>query len=123
MPTITNFNVDTVASGIGGIYGPLSRLTNMGSLPVPNENHSIQFVTALGNHVFMSYEQLTTTAVRNRILGQAGGINENVQDLKTAVAAVYAITNAFSAPHTYDDYVAAINAIRTNIMPFMKGLY
>lgn len=123
MAAITNFQVDVVASGVTGIYGPVSRVTNMSTLPTPNENIGIEFTTALGDTVFMTYEQLTNLNVRNRILGQSGGVNERVQDLKTGVATVYDITNALTAPHTYEELVTVVEAIRENILPRVRALY
>lgn len=114
MPTITNLQVNIIASGVGAPHGPLTKVTDMSTLPTPNENHSIEFTTALGDTAYMSYEQLSTAAVRTRILEQSSGVEARVARIKAGVAAMYAVTNAFSSPHTYADLVAAIAAVRAN---------
>lgn len=122
MATITNFQLDVLASGVTGIHGPLTRVGSLTGLPTPNENMQIEFTTALDDSVLLSYEQLTNLNVLNRLLGQAGGIHERVEDLKTAIAAVYAVSNAKSAPHTYEDYVDIITVLRANNR-VLKGYY
>ena len=122
MPTITNLQVDIIASGVAAPYGALTRVTDMGDLPTPNENIDIEFTTALGDTAFMTYEQLSTSAIRTRILEQSAPIEARVARIKTAVAAMYAVTNAMSSPHTYEDLVDAQNAIREN-SDSLKGYY
>lgn len=117
MADITNLQVDIVASTIAAPYGPIVRVTDLDTLPVPNENISLEFTMAAGvgsGSVFMSYEQLTGSDVANRILEQAAGLHGRVEEIKTAIANIYAVTNAFSAPHTYADLVAFWNVLREN---------
>lgn len=122
MATITNFQMDVIASGVTGISGPLTRVGSLTDLPVPNENMQIEFTTALDDTVYLSYVQLSNLNVLDRLLSQAAGIDDRVERIKTGVAAVYAVTNAMSAPHTYADLVAAVAAIRENILA-LKGYY
>jgi hypothetical protein len=119
----TNSQVDTAAAAVSAPYGPLVRVTDVDSLPTPNEEHTIEFTMAnsLGS-VFMSYRQLTNSDTRLRILEQAANITGRVQKIKTWVAAVYAVTNALSAPHTYEDLVDVIAALRDNDNP-LRGYY
>lgn len=114
MPTITNLQVDIIASGVASPYGPIVRQTDMEDLPTPNENISIEFETALGDTVYISYEQLSTTAIRTRLLEQSAGIEARVARIKAGVAAMYAVTNAMSSPHTYQDLLDAVEAVREN---------
>lgn len=118
---ITNLQVDAYASGVTGIGGPLVRVTDLDTLPVPNENISLEFTMAAsggGGSVNMSYEQLTTTAVRTRIMEQASGIHGRVESLITSIAAIYAVSSAMSAPHTYADLVDIWDVIRDNSEDF-----
>lgn len=117
MATITNFQVDSRASHIDIVepYNPLTRVTDMSTLASPNENTTIEFTLpaeAGGGSVFMSYEQLLSANVANRIAAQASKITGLYEELKADVAVVYALTNAATAPHTYADYKAAVTAAR-----------
>lgn len=124
MAEITNFQVDVIASTIAAPYGPIVRVTDMEDLPVPNENRDIEFTMAAtvdSLPVTMSYEQLATASVRNRILAQFAGVQGLAEELIADVAAAYAVTNALSAPHTYEDYKTAVEAVRA--IRAVKGYY
>lgn len=122
MATITNLQVEVISSGVGAPYGPITLVSDLTDFPTPNENHSIEFTTALGDTVFMSYEQLIDSDVRLRLLEQSAGVQFRVQEIKDAVATMYAVTNAFSVPHTYGDLTDAIAVIRAN-KRFLEGYF
>lgn len=107
----TNAEVDTAAAAVAAPYGPLVRVTDVTTLPAPNANIRIEFESALGTTVYLSYNQLGRADTLLRLLRQAHPIEARAEDLKNQVATVRAITNAFSSPHTLADIMEGVQAL------------
>lgn len=110
--TITNSNVDTAAAAVPGPWGPLTRVTDVTTLPTPNSDIDLQFTGARGTTYRMSMEQLEDADVRLDIILRTEGFQGNVEDIKTRVAAINTTLAAMTYPHTYLEYKGVIEALR-----------
>lgn len=119
--TITNGNIDTAAALIDAPYGPLTRVTDVATLPTPNSHIRLEFTDANGNTVFFTYEQLLDEPGTETRLQDRDGIGGKVEALKTQIAAIYALSNAMAQPHTRAEYETLIAELRE--IPELKGLY
>jgi len=105
----TNAMVDAAAATVPAPFGPLTRVTNMNTLPTPNDDFNIEFNTAVtGIKVFMSYNELIKPNVRNRILNQLG-INADVERLKSWIGTMNTAAVAMTLPHDYNDWKTLFN--------------
>lgn len=119
--TVSNATVDTAAAAVPAPYGPLTRVTDVTTLPTPNSEQIIEFTTdgsspAMGEvfTVYMSYTQLTTAAIRDRILAYAAGIAGQTLSLIDRIDAVNTIAAAITAPYTLAEYQQLIGELREN---------
>lgn len=110
----SNATIDTAAAAVAGPYGPLTRVSDVDAdFPTPNGNIRIKFTSNIGSTVvYLTYNQLLDAHVTLRILEQAHSMTKRVQDIKTEISDAYAVTNAFSVPHTYADLKAAWNKVK-----------
>lgn len=120
--TVSNATVDTAAAAVGAPYGPLTRVTDMDTLPTPNSQHKIAFTSNVGSTpVEMTYEELLITGVRDRILEQAHNWTDVVRKFGAAIDGLDTLWTAMSAPHTFADYQSLQNYVRQNF-PWVRGI-
>lgn len=119
--TVSNATVDTAAAAVASPYGPLTRVTDLTLLATPNYQTSIEFTTSLGQHVWLTWEQLANTTLTVKLLKQFSGHEALVRGLKTRIGAVNTTAAAMSSPYDYDDYQTLINALRDNF-PEVRGM-
>lgn len=118
---VDNSDVDTAAAAVPSPYGPLTRVSDVEQYPEGNSNQQIEFTSNVGATVlFMSYDQLMNTDVRNRLLHQAHPDDWAVRELKTAINALNTKVNAMSAPYDYADYKDLVSDLRQNF-PVLRG--
>lgn len=110
--TITNANVDTLASAVAAPFGPLTRVSDVEAFPTPNSEIDIEFTDALGNTLFMTYEQLQISGVVDRILAQVNGEDWIMEEtLATLDALVTTMTGYAGPPYSYAQYKATVDAL------------
>lgn len=102
--TINNSAVDTLAAAVAAPYGPLTRVTNVSTLPTPNSDIKLEFTSALSATVYLTYEELQTPGSLLYLLEIQHGLTTVVETIKADVAELYAYTNGLSAPHTEAEY-------------------
>jgi hypothetical protein len=110
--TVTNANIDTAAALVDAPYGPLTRVTDVATLPVPNTRIALQFTSALGVTIWMTYEDLENEAVANKLAAQSHDWTTRVANLKVKIGALKTAADAMTAPHTYADYQALLVLLR-----------
>lgn len=107
MATITNTQVNTACAAVAAPYGPFTRVTDMSTLPVPNDMHKIQVTDANSKTHYMTYAELTNATLRNlriaevygkdyvlhALINQVNSINTTLQAMKQATATGYTIAN------------------------------
>lgn len=119
---VSNGTVDTAAAAVPAPYGPLTRVTDLDALGItPDSEVVIEFTTdgsapAMGEvfTVWMSYSELTNTAIRDRILEYTAGVANNVLSLITRIDAVNDIAAALTPPYTETMYATLIGELREN---------
>lgn len=99
LTTVTNANFDTLADAVPGPFGPLTRVAGAtGSLQnatrfLPNSRTKIEVYSDVlgvnGPHFFISYEELSDTAVTERIMREAFGVYYNAYDLQVFLEVAY----------------------------------
>lgn len=98
MATITNSQVNTAAAAVPSPYGPFTRVTDMTTLPVPNDMIQIELVDNNGNTISMSYNELADAVavqaalakaygkqyVLHALINQVNGINTTLQTIRNS---------------------------------------
>lgn len=116
MATKTNANVNVAAATVPAPYGPLTRVTDMLTLPVPNEFQQIHLTDANGTHVYMSFEQLDDAEEAQRMIALANGkqyyLHQLIVRLGTINTTVQAIKNVSGHGYTDAEYQTVIKEIR-----------
>lgn len=119
--TVTNGDIDTAAAAIDAPYGPFTRVTSVADLPVPNSNIRLQLTTALGDTVFMTYEQLQYEALAiKKAKAAASGFTASTQAWKSAIDAANTVLQTYTAPDTYAQYKTSFRALRA-ALPELRG--
>jgi len=117
-PIIFGAVIDDFAAAIDSPYGPLTRTTalaDLGTNPISAFDEPIAFTLASpydDKTVELTYNELKYEAVVLQRLKQVVGVQYQVNRLKTEIAALYAVSNAMSAPHTESDYQELVDGIR-----------
>lgn len=99
MTTYTNGQVDTAAAAVPTPYGPFTRVTDLLTQPTPNDMFKIQFTDANGKTIYMTYADVTTTAVRNKRIAEVYGYQYVLHAL---IAQVDAINTSLQAVKQVD---------------------
>lgn len=96
-----------------GDYGPLELLSEESDLPWEYlDRPRIDFTTSTSKKVSLTYSELSTAAVRNRIISETEGLTERALDLKVDVEALRTITNAWTSSNvTQEKWQSAIEKI------------
>lgn len=86
--TVSNATINTAAAAVPGPYGPLTRVTDVSTLPQPNSEFQIEFTDTRGLTVWATHGQLTDAEAIQRQIALAEGINYTVHALITEIAAI-----------------------------------
>jgi hypothetical protein len=101
----TNGQFDTEAAAAPAPVGPLTRVTDVTTLPTPNEDIQIEFTSAIsGVTVWMSYNEITDDDQRDAILARAGNFQAVIEAFQTALGTYNTAVQALSLPHTLEDW-------------------
>lgn len=112
MATITNTSFDAL---ITSESATLTRVTDIDSdFPPANNSHiPVKCTTDNGAEVYISYDNLGTTAIWTKLVRIADGHEGVIDDLQTKVSAVDTqITGYGGAPRTAAEWKAIIDAMR-----------
>lgn len=124
----TNAQVDTAAAAVGGDFGPLTRVDDLEALGLNlNSDIKLAFTTDDSTYpeftVYLSYDELVDTDVRDARLTQASGyigdliaLVASIDDLNTFAAAIA------EADFGKEKYDALIAEIRADIRPYVAML-
>src|SRR5689334_11033654 len=116
MATITNTDVNTAAAAVPGPYGPFTRVTDMAVQPVPNDTVKIELTDNNGKKLFMTYAELTTTALRNKRIAEVYGYEYVLHALINQVASInttlQAMKEADGLGYTVAEYEQAVELLR-----------
>lgn len=118
--TVSNATVDTAADAVDAPWGPFVRVTDVTTLPTPNSEIRIEFTTALGHTVFMSYEELQYEAAAIVKAKAAAGFTADVELFKSGVDTQDTALTALTAPHTYAEYKARLAGLK-GLIPQARG--
>lgn len=123
--TVTNANINALAAATPAPYGPLVRVTDVATLPTPNSEIALELTSALGVHVFLTFEQLEDADIRLSLLKSAHGGVATTRAISAAIDAIDTVNEVVKAGGDFDqaDYTALMNAIRTNLGPWIGGIY
>ena len=117
MATITNTQVGTAAAAVAAPYGPFVRVTDMATLPTPNDMQNIQMTDNNGRTIFMNYNELTNTAARNKRIAELYGYEYVLHALINQVAAIntslQAIKQTDASGYTIAQFEQAVKLIRS----------
>lgn len=119
--TITNTNIDSLAGAVASPYGPLTRVGTVVGAPTPNSDMRIEFTSALGATVFLSYEELQNSGLVAEAMRKAHDFTGIVESMKTQITALNSLAGAMSAPHTYTEYQTLTDHFRANF-PWWRGV-
>ncbi len=113
MPTISNGTVDTAAAAVPAPYGPLTRVTDMSTLPTPNDRFKIELTDQNSNTIYARYEELADAERILEIVFEANGHNAVMH---AALLELDAIVTAYPAAgdglYTYPDYLAFVERLK-----------
>jgi len=111
--TVTNAQVDALAAAVpAGSYGPLTRVSDVETYPVPNSEMEIELTSIHSVSLFMTFDELGIAAVVERISNMAHDWTAKVDDLIFEIDAINDLAVAMSAPHTYANWKTLITALR-----------
>lgn len=83
MPTYANAAIDALAAAVAAPYGPLTRVTDLTTLPTPNDRALMEFTDAAGHTLFMRYEELTDADRLLELLAEANSPSYLVHEVLT----------------------------------------
>jgi hypothetical protein len=123
--TVTNGNIDTACAAVPAPYGPLVRVTSVTGGPTPNSEIALELTSALGVTVHMTFEQLEDADIRLSLLKAAHGHIANARALSAAIDAIDVVNETVKSGgnFTVADYTSIMNAINTNLGPWIGGRY
>lgn len=123
--TVTNGNINTLAAATPAPYGPLVRVTDVATLPTPNSEIVLELTSALGVTVHLTYEQLEDADIRLSMLKTAHGGVATTRAISAAIDAIDTVNETVKTGGLFDqgDYTDLMNAIRTNLGPWIGGIY
>lgn len=113
--TFSNAQVDTLAAAVPSPYGPFTRVTDFESAGVPVPNGAIrgQFTSALSEAVYFTPEELGNLDLVLKRDQENHGYTSVVSAMIVNISALNTLAGTMSTPHTYDDYQALIEMIRS----------
>lgn len=113
--TITNTDVDNAIAALPSMLGtPITRVTDVTTLPTPNSNIKLEFSTTnIGDgHVWITYEELLNFQIVERLLKQVAGVTYRVEKLKEGITVAYAYVSGLTAPHTQAELKEAVALLK-----------
>lgn len=117
MATITNTQVNTAAAAVPTPYGPFTRVTDMTTLPTPNDLQQIELVDANGNTLYMTYNELADAVAVQQILAKRYGkqyvLHALINQVNTINTTLQTIRNANGQGYTDAEYRQVIALLRT----------
>jgi len=116
MATYNNTQINTACAAVAGPYGPFTRVTDMAVQPVPNDMVKIQVTDNNGKTLFMTYEELTTAALRNKRIAEVYGYEYVLHALINQVASINTTLQAMKETdglgYTVAEYEQAVELLR-----------
>lgn len=119
LATVTNAQFDTLASGVPGPFGPLTRVGSLEEATrlVPNSRTPIEVYSSTAGigdtHFYISYEELSDAKVTERILREAFGVRYNVLDLQVFAEMFHGAIEAVDVlDATHEDYERTMGLIQ-----------
>ena len=123
--TLTNGQIDTLAAAVAAPYGPLTRVTDVADLPEPNSEIKLEFTSALTQTVYLTVEEMQIAGIlADRLLTQHGHVGVT-RAISAAIDAIDVVNETIktAADFTSAEGVELMQAIKTNLGPWIGGLY
>lgn len=122
--TVDNTTIDALAATVPAPFGPLTRVDDVGLAPSPNSGVRLDFTTALGGTVLLSYDELRNPDLVQDRVNQSDPWTHQVSKIITDSDGLDAlITSVGSAPYTYEDYQSLVEFLRTHFSQALGTIF
>lgn len=119
MTNHTNAQVNALCAAVPGPYGPLTRVTDLLTLPNDNSNMLLEFTDTRGTRMYMRYAELADVDARTKIIAEAEGINymahhiiTEVDDINDDLQALLLVAGGPYTPETFRTIVNSLKRIK-----------
>lgn len=123
---VVNATFDTAAAAVpAAVGGPLTRVTDLSADPVisPNSQLKVECTSAAGVTVYISYDELVDTNVRDKLVMEAHGQTGQMKRIFDFIAALDVLNDDGFDPFaaTPDDLMGVLRLFQTNIVPILNS--